>query len=354
MLRKDRLSPQMLLRWPGSKSPSVQYPIGRLYQDVLPQDGASIHDGHDGENTADTTGGVLGLGLSDASILNCIHQSNLMMYHPIYRIFYVSHDSQDLNIFSYIARDSRTSVFRCNVFKAYKKLQAMRIVRTVGQAFDVCHRLAMQKQESKGTKEENITSDEQVTQSPHSKVKSASTNFASSKQTTRKTRAGGSRHSDRENERGAKRKRSSDKSNPSRVKHGRCSGQPYGTHRKHDSSSGEKVGSELEKFQSSPSASREMNGPSSNGTALLLDEHSHSDDGGQHSVVGRRRSTKDSHVNLRIPGPQLTQSMVHLAVPLIPLWKLVVEAIQENINAVILEDEGEEAESPDNLAILVE
>ncbi|KAG5453246.1 hypothetical protein CSKR_108453 [Clonorchis sinensis] len=296
-----RKKPKMLLRWPGSKSPSVQYPIGRLYQDVLPQDGASIHDGHDGENTADTTGGVLGLGLSDASILNCIHQSNLMMYHPIYRIFYVSHDSQDLNIFSYIARDSRTSVFRCNVFKAYKKLQAMRIVRTVGQAFDVCHRLAMQKQESKGTKEENITSDEQVTQSPHSKVKSASTNFASSKQTTRKTRAGGSRHSDRENERGAKRKRSSDKSNPSRVKHGRCSGQPYGTHRKHDSSSGEKVGSELEKFQSSPSASREMNGPSSNGTALLLDEHSHSDDGGQHS--GRATPISNKSKNSGSGGP---------------------------------------------------
>ncbi|OON19834.1 phosphotyrosine interaction domain protein, partial [Opisthorchis viverrini] len=288
-----------------------------------------------------------------ANVCSAEKKEGRQFYGILELIFYVSHDSQDLNIFSYIARDSRTSVFRCNVFKAYKKLQAMRIVRTVGQAFDVCHRLAMQKQESKGAKEENITSDEQVAQSPHSKVKSAATNSTSSKQSTRKTRAMGSRHSDRENERGAKRKRPSDKTNPSRIKHGRCSGQPYGTHRKHDSSSGEKVGSELEKIHSSPSASREMNSPSSNGTALLLDEQGHSDDGGHHSVVGQRRSTKDSHVNLRIPGLKLTQSMVHLAVPLIRLWKLVAEAIQANINAVILEEEGE-AESPDSLAILVE
>ncbi len=34
----------------------------------------------------------------------------------------MSHDSQDLNIFSYIARDSVTNVFRCNVFKAFKKV----------------------------------------------------------------------------------------------------------------------------------------------------------------------------------------------------------------------------------------
>lgn len=43
-----------------------------------------------------------------------------LMNHPIYRIFYVSHDSSDLKIFSYIARDSDT--FKCAVFKTAKKV----------------------------------------------------------------------------------------------------------------------------------------------------------------------------------------------------------------------------------------
>lgn len=41
----------------------------------------------------------------------------------VFRIFYVSHDSQDLKIFSYIARDGSSNSFRCNVFKSKKKVQ---------------------------------------------------------------------------------------------------------------------------------------------------------------------------------------------------------------------------------------
>uniref|UniRef100_A0A8C2ZKC3 Carboxyl-terminal PDZ ligand of neuronal nitric oxide synthase protein n=1 Tax=Cyclopterus lumpus TaxID=8103 RepID=A0A8C2ZKC3_CYCLU len=84
----------------------------------------------------------------------------LIMQDPIYRIFYVSHDSQDLKIFSYIARDGSNNSFRCNVFKSKKTSQAMRIVRTVGQAFDVCHKLSLQHAEQDADGESNKSTEE--------------------------------------------------------------------------------------------------------------------------------------------------------------------------------------------------
>ena len=52
------------------------------------------------------------------------HQVDLWSFCiPSFRVFYVSHDSQDLKIFSYIARDGQTNIFKCNVFKSHKKVR---------------------------------------------------------------------------------------------------------------------------------------------------------------------------------------------------------------------------------------
>jgi len=66
----------------------------------------------------------------------------IVMQDHINRVFYVSHDSQDLQIWSYIAQDINTQLFKCCVFKSFQKKDAVRIVHTIGQAFDICHKIS--------------------------------------------------------------------------------------------------------------------------------------------------------------------------------------------------------------------
>lgn len=77
------------MRWPGSRGSqsSCQFTGNRVYSDNLSTEIASIAESgtNESEILSASGSGVLGLGLRDSSLLSCMHQANLMLYHPIYR-----------------------------------------------------------------------------------------------------------------------------------------------------------------------------------------------------------------------------------------------------------------------------
>ncbi|KAL3106553.1 hypothetical protein niasHT_016675 [Heterodera trifolii] len=83
----------------------------------------------------------------------------LVMSHPMYRIYYVAHDLYDPQIFSYVARDGASNSFKCNVFKCVEKDQAIAVVRTIGQAFDLCNRMSQEQTRERQLLEEERTMD---------------------------------------------------------------------------------------------------------------------------------------------------------------------------------------------------
>ncbi|KAF6774366.1 hypothetical protein AHF37_06408 [Paragonimus kellicotti] len=103
----------------------------------------------------------------------------------------------------------------------------MRIVRTVGQAFDVCHRLAMQKQESQDKQEDNLN----ATTVPH-KIPSTKSDESSEEhnlQTKRHAKPSRSESDNKETKnRSNKRKSSRNQINGRKSKHGRSSNQEHG------------------------------------------------------------------------------------------------------------------------------